>query len=70
MKISRVVNYDKAIYDCSTTGFDFGFNSLFMHNDKYLYVNNDDDNYEDNLNSDKIYIIEEIETFILNLIIT
>ncbi|GBC02511.1 hypothetical protein RclHR1_04660004 [Rhizophagus clarus] len=65
MKISRVINYDKAIYDYYTVGFDFGFNSLFMHYNKFLYVNNDDNNYENNLNTRKIYDIEEIETFII-----
>jgi hypothetical protein len=65
MKISRVINYDSAIYNHHNTGFDFGFNSLFMYTDRYLYVNNDNHYYEDNLNSSKeIYDIDEIETFI------
>jgi hypothetical protein len=65
MKISRVVNYNRAIYDYYTTGFDFGFNSLFMAPlDGYkLYANNGNHNYEDNLNTNEIYDIEEIETF-------
>jgi hypothetical protein len=65
MKMSRVKKYNRAIYDYYGTGFDFGFNSLFMYKDRYLYVNNDDRNYEDNLNTDAIYDIEEIETFIV-----
>ncbi|CAB4446057.1 unnamed protein product [Rhizophagus irregularis] len=64
MKLSRVINYDKAIYDFHGTGFDFGFNSLFMYKDQ-LYANNDNNNYENNLNTKEIYDIEEIETFIV-----
>ncbi|RGB41558.1 hypothetical protein C1646_751982 [Rhizophagus diaphanus] len=63
MKLSRVINYDKAIYDYYGTGFDFGFNSLFMYKNQ-LYANNDNNNYENNLNTNEIYDIEEIETFI------
>ncbi|PKC59137.1 hypothetical protein RhiirA1_469897 [Rhizophagus irregularis] len=65
MKLSRVINYDKAIYDFHGTGFDFGFNSLFMYKDQ-LYANNDNNNYENNLNTKEVYDIEEIETFIVN----
>ncbi|RGB31949.1 hypothetical protein C1646_816955 [Rhizophagus diaphanus] len=65
MKISRVINHNKAIYDYHTTGFDFGFNSLFMYHDQCLYANNDDYNYESNLNTNVIHDIEEIETFIV-----
>jgi hypothetical protein len=64
MKISRVTNYDKAIYDHHSIGFDFGFNSLHMINSR-LYANNDVHNYEDNLNTSVSYDIEEIETFIV-----
>ena len=65
MKISRVLNYDKAIYDYISTGFDFGFDSLFMYSDKCLYANNIDHNYENNLTTGSVYDIEEIETFII-----
>jgi hypothetical protein len=66
MKISRVINHYKAIYDHYSTGFDFGFNSLFMtfvSGKQYLYAHNESHNYEDNLNTNEIYVIEEIETF-------
>jgi hypothetical protein len=63
MKISRVVNYSKAMYDYHTTGFDFGFNSLYINNYRCLRANNNDHNYEDNLNTSAIYDIEEIEAF-------
>ncbi|GBC04616.1 hypothetical protein RclHR1_05780007 [Rhizophagus clarus] len=66
MKISQVINYDKAIYDYYGTGFDFGFNSLFMYKNQYLHVNNGDNNYENNLNTHEIYEIEEIETFVIH----
>jgi hypothetical protein len=69
MTISRVTNYDKALYDHVNTGFDFGFNSLFMYYDQCLYGDNDDHNYENNLNTNMVgdicYKIEEIETFII-----
>lgn len=62
MKISRVINYDKAIRDCYFNGFNFGRNSLHMI-EKNLYISNSSRNYEDNLCISGIYIIEEIETF-------
>ncbi|CAB4446053.1 unnamed protein product [Rhizophagus irregularis] len=67
MKLSRVINYDKAIYDYDETGFDFGFDSLFMAplNGYKLYANNNSHNYGNNLNTEEIYGIEEIETFII-----
>jgi hypothetical protein len=65
MKISRVINYDRAMYDHINTGFDFGFNSLYMYNNQCLYGDNADRNYESNLNVYVGYEIEEIETFII-----
>ncbi|PKC66716.1 BTB-domain-containing protein [Rhizophagus irregularis] len=65
MKISRVRNYNKAIYDYYGTGFDFGFDSLFMYHNQCLYAKNDSKIYEDNLNTNSVYEIEEIETFIV-----
>jgi hypothetical protein len=65
MKISRVINYDKAIYDHHSVAFDFGYNSLFMSYNQRLYANNIDKNYENNLNTNEVYDIEEIETFII-----
>ncbi|PKK75271.1 hypothetical protein RhiirC2_708251 [Rhizophagus irregularis] len=65
MKISRVRNYDKAIYDYHGTGFGFGFDSLFMYHNQCLYAKNYSRSYENNLNTDLIYEIEEIETFIV-----
>ena len=64
MKISRVINYDNAICDYFCTGFNFGYTSLFMDGN-LLYVNNKSHNYEDNFNTNKMYKIEEIETFIV-----
>jgi hypothetical protein len=64
MRISRVKNYDKAIYDYHNTGFDFGYDSLFM-SENFCIANNRSCNYEFSLNTGKIYSIEEIETFIL-----
>ncbi|PKC59957.1 BTB-domain-containing protein [Rhizophagus irregularis] len=66
MKISRIINHYKAIYNHSSTGFNFGFNSLFItfvSGKQYLYAHNESHNYEDNLNTNEIYVIEEIETF-------
>ncbi|CAB5329971.1 unnamed protein product [Rhizophagus irregularis] len=62
MKISRVINSSKAILDYYDNGFNFGQGSLCM---KYqnLYVNNRNGIYENNLNTDIVYTIEEIETF-------
>ncbi|GBC02517.1 hypothetical protein RclHR1_04660010 [Rhizophagus clarus] len=65
MKISRVLKYHRAIYDYNGTGFDFGFNSLYMSNDLTLKASNDGQTYEDNLNTNIVYDIKEIETFII-----
>ncbi|EXX50567.1 uncharacterized protein OCT59_005926 [Rhizophagus irregularis] len=65
MRISRVINYDKAIYDHPNVGFDFGYNSLFIDNCQCLRAHNLDFNYENNLTTYEIYNIEEIETFII-----
>ncbi|PKC72794.1 BTB-domain-containing protein [Rhizophagus irregularis] len=65
MKISRVINYDKAIYDYHGTGFDFGFNSLYINDYQWLKAHNSDRNYENNLNTNEVYNIEEIETFVI-----
>jgi hypothetical protein len=62
MKISRVVNNSKAILDYYDNGFNFGQGSLCMKHQN-LYINNRNGNYENNLNSDIVYTIEEIETF-------
>ncbi|EXX64220.1 hypothetical protein GLOIN_2v1843016 [Rhizophagus irregularis DAOM 181602=DAOM 197198] len=62
MKISRVVNSNKAIFDNRHCGFDFGMGSLCMSG-YTLYVNNYNENYENNLNIRAIYTIAEIETF-------
>ncbi|CAB4376425.1 unnamed protein product [Rhizophagus irregularis] len=64
MKISRVINYDKAIYDQPHNGFNFGYNAFFM-SDNYCIANNYSYNYEDNLKPVTINSIEEIETFII-----
>ncbi|GES93113.1 hypothetical protein GLOIN_2v1818692 [Rhizophagus clarus] len=66
MKISLVINNHKSIYDHYSTGFNFGCNSLFMtfvSGKQYLYAHNESHNYEDNLNTNEIHVIEEIETF-------
>jgi hypothetical protein len=63
MKISRVINYDEAIHDTYNTGFSFGFDSLFMYANRYLFVHNNSHAYEDNLNTYESYDIEEIEVF-------
>ena len=64
MKISRVVNYSKAILDHITNGFNFGRGSLSMCNQN-LYVYNYYCNYENSLRTDTDYIIEEIETYVV-----
>ncbi|EXX52855.1 hypothetical protein RirG_249360 [Rhizophagus irregularis DAOM 197198w] len=64
MKISRVINYDKAIYDHPHNGFNFGYNAFFM-TENHCIINNYSCNYENNIRTDTIYSIEEIETFII-----
>jgi hypothetical protein len=65
MKISRVTNYDRAMYDNIRDGFRFGFNSLYMYNNQSVCADNEYHNYENNLNTCVSYGIEEIETFII-----
>ncbi|GES81681.1 hypothetical protein GLOIN_2v1788063 [Rhizophagus clarus] len=64
MKMSRVINYSKAILDYDHSGFNFGRGSLFMKDQK-LYVNNCYENYENSLEIYDWFYIEEIETFIV-----
>ncbi|PKY59888.1 hypothetical protein RhiirA4_430734 [Rhizophagus irregularis] len=64
MKISRVINYDKAISICNQYGFSFGKNSLNMCGNMLL-VDNANNIYEDNVNTNSEYYIEEIETFVV-----
>ncbi|RGB41551.1 hypothetical protein C1646_751973 [Rhizophagus diaphanus] len=64
MKMSRVINYSKAVLDYDHSGFNFGRGSLFMKDQK-LYVNNCYENYENNLQIYDWFNIEEIETFIV-----
>ncbi|RGB34212.1 hypothetical protein C1646_760813 [Rhizophagus diaphanus] len=65
MKISRVIKYDKAIYDYYTIGFNFGFNSLYMNDCQHLQAYNLYQYYENNINTETVYNIEEIETFVI-----
>ncbi|GBC46090.2 hypothetical protein GLOIN_2v1478609 [Rhizophagus irregularis DAOM 181602=DAOM 197198] len=62
MKISRVVDKSQAILDSDYNGFNFGWGSLSMGN-VILHANNNSNNYENNLKTDTVYIIEEIESF-------
>ncbi|GBC02512.1 hypothetical protein RclHR1_04660005 [Rhizophagus clarus] len=64
MKISRVINYDNAMYEHPSVGFVFGVDSLIMTNNN-LCVLNRSRNYENNLNTKDVYNIEEVETFIV-----
>jgi len=65
MKISWVTNYDRAILEYySTNGFNFGQSALCMQGQN-LYVNNNSRNYENNLKTSSVFIIEKIETFIV-----
>ncbi|PKK59932.1 BTB-domain-containing protein [Rhizophagus irregularis] len=65
MKISRVIKYDKAIYDYYTIGFNFGFNSLYINDCQHLQAYNLHHYYENNINTEMVYNIEEIETFVI-----
>ncbi|RIA86155.1 hypothetical protein C1645_829684 [Glomus cerebriforme] len=65
MKISHVIINSKAILEYSDSGFNFGQGALSM-NDKKLHVNNSCRYYENNLNTDTVYTIEEIEIFTIN----
>ncbi|RGB25046.1 hypothetical protein C1646_747525 [Rhizophagus diaphanus] len=62
MKISRVVNKSQAILDIDRSGFNFGWGSLSMNNIN-LHANNNSNNYENNLKTDTVYTIKEIEIF-------
>jgi hypothetical protein len=62
MKLGRVINNTKAILDYNNHGFNFGW-AMCMIN-QYLCLN-DYGNYGNILPSEKIFIIEEIETFIV-----
>ncbi|EXX69937.1 hypothetical protein RhiirA1_450444 [Rhizophagus irregularis] len=66
MKISRVINNSDAILDHFDSGFNFGQGSLCMI-EQNLHVNNISRNYENNISTDLVYVIEEIETFIILL---
>ena len=63
VRISRVRNNFKAIM-VRKSGFNFGWGSLCMINQN-LHVNNKSDSYENNLNTETVYAIEDIETFIV-----
>jgi hypothetical protein len=64
MKISRVVNNFKAILKYIGTGFNFGWDSLYMKVQN-LYIYND---YENNLQLEgNTFIIEEIGAFIVTI---
>ncbi|GBC46632.2 hypothetical protein GLOIN_2v1870949 [Rhizophagus irregularis DAOM 181602=DAOM 197198] len=62
MKISRVVNKSQAILVSDYNGFNFGWGSLSM-DDVRLHANNNSNNYENNLKTETVYTIEEIESF-------
>ncbi|RIA91643.1 hypothetical protein C1645_821730 [Glomus cerebriforme] len=66
MKISRVLNNSKAILEYNTTGFNFGWDSLYMEG-KNLCIYNWRGDYENNLQVGATYTIEEIETFIVTI---
>src|ERR1044072_227579 len=61
MKISRVLNHYKAMLVHNNNGFNFGQGSLCMI-DQNLYLSNDNNYYENHLNTESVYTIEEIET--------
>ncbi|CAB4378187.1 unnamed protein product [Rhizophagus irregularis] len=67
MKISRVVNQSQAILDSDYNAFNFGWGSLAV-NDVCLHANNNSNNYENNLKTDTVYNIEEIESFNISII--
>jgi hypothetical protein len=62
MKISHVIDYYGAISGNINNGIGFGRDSLIIKNQK-LYANNNSGIYENNLNTNTIYNIEEIEIF-------
>ncbi|RGB23578.1 hypothetical protein C1646_677009 [Rhizophagus diaphanus] len=64
MKISRVIDYSKSII-INRAGFNFGWGSLCMTN-QTLHLNNSDNAYENNLRTNRTYLIEEIETFTIS----
>ncbi|GBB91099.1 hypothetical protein RclHR1_18210002 [Rhizophagus clarus] len=61
MKIGRIINQNKAIQDIKSCGFNFGWSSLSMSNDRLCIVNHGI--YENILPMDETYYIKEIETF-------
>ncbi|RIA86164.1 hypothetical protein C1645_829700 [Glomus cerebriforme] len=63
MKISRVKNHSRALLKWDT-GFNFGWSALYTYGQK-LVVGHTHGYYEDNLQIDAIYDVEEIETFIV-----
>ncbi|CAB4433044.1 unnamed protein product [Rhizophagus irregularis] len=62
MKLGRVKNYSKAIMDYNDHGFNFGWAMCMVNQNLCL---NDYGYYEKILPTDKIFNIEEIETFIV-----
>jgi hypothetical protein len=64
MKISWVIDYSKSII-INRAGFNFGWGSLCMTN-QTLHLNNSDNAYENNLHTNRTYLIEEIETFTIS----
>ena len=64
MKIGRVIYTSKAIMDYNDHGFNFGCGSLCMV-DQNLYALNYYGVYENNLNTNETFHIEEIETYIV-----
>ncbi|CAB5330055.1 unnamed protein product [Rhizophagus irregularis] len=65
MKSSHILIHKNAIItNCTNVAFCFGQNSLYMK-DNELYANNKSGDYENNLNTNTIYNIEEIETFVV-----
>ncbi|PKY55145.1 hypothetical protein RhiirA4_474417, partial [Rhizophagus irregularis] len=67
MKISRVVNQSQAILDSDYNAFNFGLGSLAV-NDVSLHANNNSNNYENNIKTDTVYNIEEIESYNISII--
>ncbi|GBC04322.1 hypothetical protein RclHR1_05610009 [Rhizophagus clarus] len=65
MKISRVVNNSKAILEYINTGFNFGWDSLYMEGQN-LYIYNRYGDYENNLQLEgNTYEVEEFEAFVV-----
>ncbi|CAI2171368.1 4483_t:CDS:2 [Funneliformis geosporum] len=63
MKVSRVTNNNRALYEFYDCAFNFGGGALFMDNDKNLHVNYNL-NYQCNLDEfASSYVIKEVEVF-------